>query len=373
MLIYVFLAIFLGIQVLFTSQQKKTGITRNKYIYVKNKNIQISLTAIWISIDILVLMLIVLFRDKSIGTDYRTYYSIISELKNTGFGDIFRFANSHYIEVGFCFFTKACLSIWNEPLFVFAVIYLIIFISVVYFAKSNNVSEFFALYLFVTFSMYNQSFNVLRQYFAAALILLMIIYATKDKVIASIILFLLAISIHSSAFIGIVFLPLCFIKTDISKFCIAFVFISLIISKIGLPIIHFLVRFSGYEKYLYKELSSETGIGLIMNIIFFAIFIYFKNNMENKKNYNIWLLSATLSVSLNFFIGTIGMIARMMIYTKIFYVVSLQDFILSFKSRKYREISQFIIISLFMIYYIFSVSGSCFGTSPYKSINTFIP
>lgn len=354
--IYLAIVFFLFVQIVFFSENLKIVIG----------NISFDSNKLWIIIDIGIILFLAIFRDITIGTDYKNYYSIITGLQNVPFNNIISYADDCYIEIGFVFLSKVLLVICNSPLFVFFVWYLVIIGGIVYFALKNNVDPKLSLYLFITFSLFNQSLNTMRQYIAAAIILFAICKFKEKKYGICAILLVSAISIHYSAIFGIVFV-LCYkIKKNISNICLLMVVTAFVAAQFGITFIQYIVNMSGYERYLFKEISSESGVGIIMNLLFFALFYILRKQYIGNQNYNLWILSSALTLSFNFFINDLGMISRMMIYTKVFYTASLQDFVCSFNNVRDRRIIKIIMMSLFFVYYYVSVSGSCFETSPYK-------
>lgn len=360
MLIYLFLAGILLVQAILENKDQK--------LYLKISNAKINISMIWIFIDIFFMVSLSVFRDISIGTDYKSYYSIVSGLQKVDFANVADYADKNYIEIGFIFFSKLLLSIWDTPLFVFAIYYLIIISGIVFFAYKCKANPFFSLYLFVTFSMFNQSLNVMRQFLAASIILYALVFLKSEKRYLCVFLMLVAATIHSSAIFGIILFIAYEWKKDLSKICVLIVIVSWLASSVGMPLIRLIVSFTGYEQYLVKELSSESGVGLLMNLMIFCLFLLFRKQFKNNNNYNLWLFASAITLSLNFFISDLGMVGRMMIYTKMIYPVSLQDFITSFDRTRDKKIIFFIIVILFFVYYYVSVSGTCFQTSPYKFI-----
>lgn len=364
MIVYLALTIWLLIQVLFCFGEREKA--NSYFVY---KTVRIKCSNILIIIDIAILLFLAVFRDISIGTDYKTYYLIISSLQNVKFNDFVNIANDYYIEAGFVFFSKLLLIIFNNPLFVFFVWYFIIIAGIVFFARQYDENPFFSLYLFVTFSLFNQSLNTMRQFIAASIILFSLCCLKKNMYIKCGILMIIAISIHYSAIFGVLFLIVSKIKKDVSSLCLVTVIMSFFISLMGMPFVQYVVNVAGYGRYLSKELSSESGVGIIMNLLFFGLFFFFRKQFRNNLNYNLWIFACAITLSLNFFIDDLGMISRMMIYSKIFYLASLQDFICSFDNIQNRRVIKYLMLILFFVYYCVSVSGTCFQTSPYKLLS----
>ena len=364
MIIYLVLACILIIQV-FTYWKPIASNEANK-TFVKINSTKISSKMLWCIVDMLIMFFIALLRDISVGTDYKNYYSIICEIRNLKIEDIVHYTQQRYIEVGFTFFVKILLMICKNPLFVIAVFYIIILLGVVCFSYCFNLNYILSLYLFLTFSMYNQSLNVMRQYLAAAIILFSLCAIKKKRTLIAFFLIAIAFSIHSSAIIGVIFFIVYKVNIDLTKICLGMTISALILSFLGMKFVSYIVQFTSYSNYLHKELYQESGIGLIMNFLFFFLFVFTAKNSQNKNNYNLWLFACALTLSLNFFISELGMVGRMMIYTKMLYPFSLQELINSIKNNKSKAMIGYIMIVLFFIYYVISIMGSSFNTVPYK-------
>lgn len=363
---YLFLLIFLIIQVyLVTSLNKKKGV-----VIFGNK--RISLSKFLLIIDSIILIVVATFRGKSVGTDTSVYNYWFSYLKEISFKDIFHWSDISKIEVGNGVLAKIGIIIFGSNWGVWLIFNIILFFCIAKFICEFSENEICSLYLFLTFSLYNQSFNICAQYIAGSILLLAMVCLKRDNYKGFFLFFILAIFFHRSAILGIILLPIWKIRKNAEKIGILIVVISFILSRFAPTVIQYIVSKTIYASYLHWEVSSENGVGLAMNILIFGCFIVFYKQMERIDKYaNVWVLCAALTVSLNFFIGSLGMIARVMVYFKLFYLASIPCLILTIKqSSRSKIIAGFIsfsIILLFAIYYYYSIAyTACFGTVPYK-------
>ena len=128
------------------------------------------------------------------------------------------------------------------------------------FVKRNVTSKywFFSIFLFIGFTIYYATMNVVRQYVAIAILLLAYDFFKNKKYIGFILLALLAALFHTSAIISLLILPVYFIVKNgkITKLFVFFYFISLICIFVDAREIFKLLDFlipSRYINYLNSE------------------------------------------------------------------------------------------------------------------------
>lgn len=311
------------------------------------------------------MLLLVMLRDINIGTDYKNYIRLLNQMSWVDWKDLITYSQISGLEIGFAFCSKIVLSLSDKVSFVFGFWYCILFLLLNRFINQFSTKFFFSLYIFLTLSMYNQSFNILRQYIALAVFLFAFEYLVNGKTLKYILLVLLAGSIHISVLITLIFIVIRKFSNKMTKFTsLTFIFISFILSMVGKPLINMVVSMTSYSTYLHREVASEVGVGLLINILIFTLLLFFYDSMCAKDTNNKYFLFASaMSLSLNLFISDLAMIGRLMIFFKIFYIISVVRIIENFKIN--RALFETCIYLLFFIYYSYSVSGTCFETSPY--------
>ena len=361
MIIYLLLSTIILLIALFDSH----SIYLEKYKIALTSRIEISLKNIVQFIILILMFLLVMFRDTSIGTDYKNYIRLLIPLRWIDWKELITYSQISGLEIGFVFFSKIVLFFSDKISFVFGFWYCLLFLLLNRFINQFSTRAMSSLYIFLTLSMYNQSFNILRQFIALALFLFAFEFLVKGKVLKYILLVILAGSIHISVFITFVFIAIWRFSNKMTKLLsLTLVFFSLVLSIVGKPLINMLVSMTTYSNYLHKEVASEVGVGLLINILIFAVLFFFYDNMNTKDTNNKYFLFASaMALSLNFFISDLAMIGRLMIFFKIFYIISVVRIIENFKIN--RALFEICIYLLFFIYYGYSVSGTCFETSPY--------
>lgn len=365
MFVYLLLAIMAMLPVLIKPISIEFDYSKYCYFFVDSK--RVTFQRLLLGFLVIYMLFLLANRDVSIGTDYKNYMFLLDGLAFVSWKDLIEFSKISGLEIGFCFFSKLVLELSNSIIIVFMFWYLVIILLLIKFLDKFSPNINTSMYLFITFSMFNQSMNILRQYVAMAIFLYAFYYLLKNRFYRYLSLMFLACLIH----ISIIFtLPIAFIRKCSNRISyvisILLVFISFILSRIGFPVIEKIVSLTSYSNYLYKEVSSESGLGLIINLfIFIVLLLYYWDISSRDNNAKYYLFAGAVSLSLNFFISDLAMIGRLMVFYKIFFVVSLPVFIDSIKHRGQGFIIEMCMYVLFFIYYLFSIFGTCFETSPY--------
>ena len=319
----------------------------------------------------LVLAVIAAFRSNSVGTDTRTYNYWFTQLGEYGLLEIGDWSKSSNIEMGIGVLAKIGLLIFDSNHGAWLILNIVMFWALYEFVKTYSYNYAFSIFLFLCFSLLNQSFNISGQFIAGGLLLASLVSLNKGNIKRYIFYLVLAYFAHRSAIIGLFFFPMYKIKRNVVKISLITVVASFILSRFASIIIPFIVSRTIYSHYLFSEVSSESGIGLIMNILLLVSFICFYKDMQKiDNNTNIWVFAAAATVSLNFFISSLGMIARVMVYFKLLYLGSIPCLSMAIKNRVKSKILaesvSIVIIMLFAVYYLYSLTHStCFDTVPY--------
>lgn len=331
---------------------------------------------LWLIIALLPLLLLAAFRDIDIGTDTRTYLLMLDRYNNLAGVWKFnieplyalvniisnKFANS---KVALLFFTESLVVI---PIYLSAI------------KMKDSLSITFVLFIFCT-TLYNLSFNSVRQSIAISFACLSIPYLLEKKYFKHYSLCLIAIGFHYTAIIFLIISLLFFLseKYPISKYQASYLifFIIFIILTTQLPAVFnllskrfpFLMRYSSYV-YNVKGYKTNVGYSALVVKLFIAISImmsyhYAKSNNQ-KKMLDFFLLCALFDIVLNFTGMFTTYLARIAWYT---FIVSFISIPYCYKIRGGRiKLLDFFTIVLFVAYwlYIYVIVGSS-QTCPYKS------
>lgn len=223
-----------------------------------------------------------------IGTDYFSYESIYTRL-TTSYLNLFELISYTRYEPGWIALNLFTDFVFGEPKFLFvlsATLTWVIFFKAIYNQK-NYVSISLAI-LILLCTMYNISFNLVRQTLAMAFLLLSISPLLEKKFWRYIITVLMASMFH---FTALIFLPAYWIvnsrneKVAFFKKAMAPIFFILLIVFID-PILNLVTSFDAFAAYSTYDLQSGSfGFGnIIMRLpIFIVIWINYKK-LKMKEN-----------------------------------------------------------------------------------------
>ena len=339
---------------------KKIKLNKQKLITIRSICVLVFFT-----VDILILMLIMYARDKTVGTDLSTYlyyYDVLGNVSKEKFLDEVKFRD---LEYGYSIFFRILYKINSNHEIYMLVSSFFIMIPLYYFIKKKSNNELFSLLLFICLGLYNQSFNTIRQFMAMG-ILLISFSAIKDRKLK---LFLFEVSLatlfHTSAIIFIIIYPL--YNVLISREKLFFIAIGSIgtVAILRNILATFFIRIMGYEKY-YDRVGLISII-MIVEILITFIYIFFYNKFRRyDKKANIWVFMSIITVCLSLLGLKIDLFHRVTIYFQIGYIISIPSFISSFKCNLTRNVGKIVVILLFSIYYLQALSNSSLGeTVPY--------
>lgn len=237
-------------------------------------------------INFLVMFLCVGFRDINLGPDTRGYIDAFEYNANA---DIYAWTVGNF-EWGYVVLNKFLYFCGFPARSILLVVAFFTIYIMVYVFYKYSYSIWMSLYLFVGLGLYGYNFNVIRQSFAAAIVMLAVCLLSKGKRVLFLILVLIAASFHQSV---LLFLPLVFIYNIDKKYVLVYLFVCIIsavtIYLWGLEVFDFLIGNSKYISYTGDKWLGKVDFGLgVIKIIFslalglVGICIYFKNLCKDK-------------------------------------------------------------------------------------------
>lgn len=142
-------------------------------------------------------------------------------------------------------------------------------------------------YFVAAFSIYFVAYNIVRQMIAAAILLLAYAYYCRRSKKRAFILFLLAISFHKSAIIGLVMFAVKELskkKTKLGKYNILIVsiFASFAILLLAKPLIGLIQRAGYYEKYSIRSFNAKDMLYLLYYIPEWILVYFYIGRRRNK-------------------------------------------------------------------------------------------
>lgn len=313
-------------------------------------------------------------RSIAVGTDTRLYNNIFISTINTSLPELIR--NSKF--VGYSLWIKFIALLFNNSyesfLFISAFVTNMFLFYVVY--KIKNLSLFYAAYLYITFYYFYQSMNIARQYLAIALCLVFFYWIVYEKKYYKGILFwLLAVSIHSTAIVCIVFIPLSKIKWNLKKYGYLSVFTILILFFYNRIFTIFQYFFHDYQ--IYNENQYSTLGTRILLVLFQLIILLFgliiTNKYKEKYTNDVYVLQSIILIStiIGMFYSNNELIVRMQIYFEIFSIIYIPLLFLKITPSKSKfskfNLIFFGILLILLVPYFYQVSKNYGNIIPYTT------
>ena len=240
-----------------------------------------------------VLILVAGFRNNTVGIDTIPYQNSFEIIKETHFSDIFK---SYYpvntiggeLEIGFVLLAKIC-SFFSDSYYFFQMIMVLItgFFSAK-FIHDNSDDVMMSTILYLGLGMYLSSFNVARQWMAAAIACNGWSMLRKSKV-KGILLLVWGVSIHFATILVAVSALIYVFKN--SKFWIRFIPVAITLVALRYQIVLDIIAPylpSKYDIYMYNMSDPQTQVlNFVTYAIVFVLLILFvtirsKTNSQHK-------------------------------------------------------------------------------------------
>lgn len=238
-------------------------------------------------ITFLCIFLVMALRGPSVGIDLETFYYVnFPRFANAPWDSLNSVVWGGKWEYGFCIFCKILSYISTDPQFFTIVTSLIISFSICFFLYRNSKNFYISIIVFILFSSFYMSMNIIRQYLAFSVVLFGIDYLLrKNKFLIPLLLFIFAAQFHISAYISIIYLII--YKLKIVKPSFILIIISLIVPLIVKPLVSFALTLPFLSEYRFY-LSSEhfTGFFTVNSILQFLLpciilFLFYFNIYKN--------------------------------------------------------------------------------------------
>ena len=327
------------------------------------------LSRIMICILSAIQMIFIIGFRTNVGTDFDNYVNIFRNIN----GFPANYINTDNLEKGYVLLNRVIgFFIGNKPIiFNFIVAFLtIFFIMKAIYDKSYNC--FLSIYLFISFCLFYSGMNQSRQLLAIAIGMYSVKYLEMKKYINFIIYVLIAASIHSSAIILLVLIPLS--RILITRRVLVKYFIVTIIIIINVNLIINLLQYTKYSIYFGSKYDVTQGSSVMINTLFrvvllIGILLFIKKVNSNKYN-NILYHMAILCTILQILAINTSLFARITTYFFVAYIFLIPEILRSIKSKEIRILSYIATIILFGIYHFiyFSMTKNSMGVAEYFNI-----
>lgn len=321
-------------------------------------------------------------RDSSVGVDTMLYKNLFLNHSNSNVLD--NILNSKYPAYEFYSIILHNLFPYPQTIIIFNSLITLFFISV--FIKYWSKDVFISSFLYVSFYFFFYSLNIGRQYLALSLLTFAVVNLMRKKMKLFWSLYIVAILIHNTAIVGIIFYVISKVHWNMKKYGI-FSLITISVFLIYERIISLFIRvFPAYVGYFTGagnkvNLMTQSEGNKLYLTLFYAIFLIaglllYSSERENKK---IGMLNAIMIVSTiiglifskNILIGRIEQYFTIYIIVYVPQVINLVAKHLVIDSNKYKYKYIYLIVSwgtmiVSLIPLLFQLLKNISGVNPYS-------
>ena len=307
-------------------------------------------------------------RDITVGRDLHEYKIIFNTCIVTPFKKL---PNLRW-ELGFTIYNKLISFISKDYRFFLIITAIIILFPIYKLYSQEKKYSFLIIVLFLNMPCFLMIFSGLRQAIATSIGVLAYLAIKNKRYFLSVLLILLAMTFHVSAFVLVLIYPaqVCKVKT-IHLLCIVPAMLGIYFFR--LPILSFAIRLLP-SKYVeaYGEIQQTGAYGMLILFLIFLVFsfVIMDETAMSKQDYfmrNILLISTLFQ----FFVPIHGLIQRASYYFLIFVPISIMSVVQSPK-RYLKNISNLAVIVIecfFVVYFFFCAvfsTNNMLDVFPYK-------
>ena len=302
----------------------------------------------YLFVSFVILFVLAAFRDVSVGTDTVGYEMLFNRLVN-GI-DIRQ-------EFGWVYLNKLIIYFGGGFNYVLILASLLALIPVFYVSKKYSVNPMLSIFLYYSFYIYLQSFNIMRQTIAVGFVLVAYTFLLRKAYMNYFLIVILASFFHITSLLC---LPMVFVNKIPDKIPVYLILIfgSLFLGTfLGNFIMNKAAFLFGYLHYLDK-FDSGVGIGLFIVLVnVFSVFVIFtvKERDTLFKMFIVYIVFVNLAVAVPF-----GY--RIIFYFTIVQILFLPKFI---KSNRFSIKKVVLIIVILYGYLCFSRSVGSGEVIPY--------
>ena len=303
-----------------------------------------------------VFALLVMFRHVSVGNDTRNYIYIFNKYCDMDWSEVIKAT----VEFGFAYYNKIISLFSKEPRF-FLAISAVLTIAMIYPTYKRLATDTsLTIVLFCVMSTFVMTFSGVRQMLAVGLGFVAYEFVRKKRKFMFLLVLLLAMSFHISAFMLIFMYPLYHIKLTkkwligvIPIFGIVFIFNK----QIFVVLTTVLAQFTKYE-------GGVTSTGAYMMIVLFSIFAIFSFLIPEESLLDQETLALRnfllFSLSIQMF-APLHTLAMRMNYYYIIFIPLLLPKIIACKSEKWSQfavLGRHVMVVFFLVYFFMNANGS---------------
>ncbi|MCC8195502.1 MAG: EpsG family protein [Ruminococcus sp.] len=249
----------------------------------------------FVFISFALMTLVAALRGTSVGIDVDLHYaSNFTAIANADWSSLSFFTGNTGYDWGFVTLCKLFGMISDDPqIFLFATS-LIIYSSIGRYIYRQSDDAVLETYVFFTSFLYFMTMNIVAQALAIAVVLLAVDFLAQKKYIRCLIFMGLAIAIHSSAIVCLIFIPISFLKmkrSNVAWFTVIAGVVMVLFNQIVYPLASTFLP--GYTWYFGRESGGRTVgfsayslfwiITYLIPLVLAIVYIYLKGHMEDRE------------------------------------------------------------------------------------------
>ena len=314
------------------------------------------------------LFVLLALRDITVGNDLGEYKMIFERCHQVSFKEL----TDLRWELGYTVYNKLLSFVSTNYRFFLIVTAMIILIPIYKLYSQEAKYSFLLIVLFINMPCFLMIFSGLRQAIATSIGVLVFMALEKKKYILSVLLVLLAVYFHVSAWVLILLYPAFFVKIKVNHLLVVLPS-AFVLYIFRIPLLTALITLmpDQYIEY-YGEIEKTGAIGMMLLFLIFSIFAFavLDESYMTQKTYflrNI-LLIATI---FQFFVPIHGLVQRMSYYFLIFVPIVIIS-IVQTPRKMMKSVSDvaIIVMSCFFVLYFFYngafSTDNLLGVFPYK-------
>ena len=302
-----------------------------------------------------VLTLLIMFRHESVGTDTKNYINHFINISRREWSELWMIGK----EIGFPYFTKFFSIFFKDPHLYLAAVAVLISVMIYPTYKRLCVDTSFTILLFCTMSTFYMMFSGIRQMIAIGIGFVAYHFTRQKKLIPFILLVLLAMAFHTSAFMVAFMYPLYHARITkkslyivIPALVVCFYYNRQIFGTLSLIL----------EEYTHYD-TEITATGAYTMLILFGVFAVFSFLIPDERKLDEETIGLRnfllLTFSLQMFAPLHSLSMRMGYYYMIFIPLLLPK-IIECRSRRWNQVAilgRHVMVVFFLVYFFISASG----------------
>ena len=298
------------------------------------------------------LTLLIMLRHESVGSDTRNYIDFFERFRRMPWGDV----GKDSLEFGFAYFNKIISFFVTDPRVFLAIAAITVsaMIYPTYRRLCTDASLTIVLYCFM--STFVMMFSGMRQMIAIGIGFIAYEFTRKKKLGSFILIAIVAISFHTSAFMLLFMYPLYHAKIT-KKWLYAVIPILIAIFVFNEQVFLFIINI--LEKYTkYDGTITKTGAYVMLILFaFFAVFVFLIPEESLLDEETVGLRNFLLLSLIVQMFAPLHAIAMRMSYYYIIFIPLLIPKIIKFRSKRWEQVAvlgRHIMVVFFLAYFFFS-------------------